>query len=82
MRAYDRGLTLSYQVGEGKAIKKENRWKSRNAVLDEQYLQEAEGIIDDELLADVYTVTTGAAKQKAHDEALEIAEEVQKFQDS
>ena len=73
---------IADKVGEGKQIKKANRWKSRNAVLDEQYLQEAEGIMDDKLLADIYAVTTNSSKKKAHEEALHMAEEVQQFQES
>lgn len=67
------------KVGEGKRVKKENRAKARQAVLDEQELQNMEGMKDDELLADIYTVTTAKAKQKAHKEALDMAEEVKKL---
>jgi len=75
-------LGIADKVGEGRAMKKEIRYKSRNAVLDEQDLQEAEGLKDDELLADIYRFTTLKAKEKAKQEALEVAEEVQKFQES
>jgi hypothetical protein len=64
------------KVGIGREVKKENRQKSRDAVMDEQDLQEVEGFIDDELLSDIYTFTTLKAKQKAHQEALDMAEEV------
>lgn len=70
---------IADKVGEARQVKKENRWRSRNAVMDEQYLQEAEGVLDDELLADIYSVTTTGAKKKAHEEALNIAGEVQHF---
>jgi len=71
---------IADKVGEGKAIKKENRWKSRNAVMDEQDLQVSEGLRDDEVLADIYTITTVSAKNKAHQEALNIADGVKHFQ--
>jgi len=35
---------------------------SKNAVMDEQDLQHHEGILDDELLAGVYAITSTAAK--------------------
>lgn len=71
---------IADKVGEGRAVKKENRWKSRSAVMDEQDLQESEGLRDDELLADIYTITTVASKKKAHEDALDIADEVKQFQ--
>ena len=70
---------IADKVGPGKILKKENRAVSRQAVLDEQELQEVEGAQDDELLADIYGVTTVRAKNKARHEALEMAEEVKKL---
>jgi hypothetical protein len=67
---------LVNMVGMGREDKRENRQKSRDAVLDEQDLQEVEGLMDDELLSDIYTFTTKKAKRKAHQEALDMAEEV------
>ena len=72
---------IADKVGEGKAVKKENRAISRQAVLDEQELQDLEGAQDDELLADIYTITTVKAKEKAQKEALEMQEEVKKIQE-
>lgn len=72
---------IADKVGEGREVKKENRFRSRAAVMDEQYLQEAEGLLDDDLLADIYSVTTVGAKKKAHEEALHIADEVKQFHD-
>ncbi len=48
----------------------------KRQVMDEQELQELEGMKDDELLGDIYTITTAKAKRKAHEEALNLAEEV------
>ena len=70
---------IADKVGIGKAIKKENRIKSRMAVMDEQELQDVEGIYDDELLADIYSVTTLGAKAKARKEAEATAEEVRRL---
>lgn len=72
-------LGLADKVGEGKAIKKAHRAKSREAVLDEQDLQYHEGIVDDELIADVYTITTAGAQKDAHHKARALHEEVEKF---
>jgi hypothetical protein len=70
---------IADKVGEGRLVKKENRAKSRNAVMDEQYMQETEGIMDDKLMADIYAVTTSDAKKKAQNEALKISDEVKAF---
>lgn len=67
------------KIGEGKHIKKANREKARQAVMDEQELQDQEGIIDDDLLAEIYTATTLNSKQKAHREAMAVREEVDAF---
>jgi hypothetical protein len=67
---------IADKVGPGRMIKKENRARSRQAVMDEQELQDLEGLIDDELLGDIYTITTRSAKEKAHEEALDLAAEV------
>lgn len=72
---------ISDKVGEGKAVKKENRLKSRMAVMDEQDLQDVEGVRDDELLADIYGVTTYGARAKARNEAEAMAEEVRRLND-
>lgn len=70
---------IADKVGEGKAAKKANRTISRMAVMDEQELQEAEGLRDDELLAQVYSIEAIGAKEKARKEALDIANEVERF---
>jgi hypothetical protein len=67
---------IADKVGPGRKVKKDNRTKSRQAVMDEQELQEMEGMIDDELLGDIYTITTAKAKQSAHEEALNLEAEV------
>jgi hypothetical protein len=69
-------IGIADKVGPGRKVKKENRIVSRQAVMDEQELQELEGMKDDELLGDIYTITTAKAKRKAHEEALNLAEEV------
>ena len=67
------------KIGAGKQVKKANREKSRMAVMDEQELQDQEGIIDDDLLAEIYTSTTISSKKKAQQEALAIRAEVDDF---
>ncbi len=75
-------IGIEGKVGEGRALRKEMRWKSRNAVFDEQAWQEAEGARDDEQLADIYKVTTQDALVMAQDVAKRVAEDVGKFQGS
>ena len=58
------------KIGEGKQIKKANRERARQAVMDEQELQDQEGIIDDDLLAEIYTATTINSKKKAQNKAI------------
>lgn len=70
---------IADKVGEGRALKRENRIKARNAVLDEQDLQYEEGVKNEELLAEIYTLTTVDAKKKARAEAEHMAEEVGKL---
>jgi hypothetical protein len=72
-------LGIADKVGEGREMKKANRTKAVNAVLDEQELQDHEGVFDDELLADVYSVTTMAAKMNAAEKAKALHDEVAKF---
>mmetsp|Transcript_8245 Transcript_8245/g.13044 ORF Transcript_8245/g.13044 Transcript_8245/m.13044 type:complete len:169 (+) Transcript_8245:191-697(+) len=72
-------LGIADKVGTGRTIKKINRTKAWNAVMDEQDLQDHEGVQDDELLADVYTVTTVAAKRAAHESAENLHKEVSNF---
>eukprot|EP00980_Cylindrotheca_fusiformis_P028349 scaffold22592_cov129-Cylindrotheca_fusiformis.AAC.35 len=67
------------KIGEGKQVKKANREKARQAVMDEQELQDQEGIIDDDLLAEIYTATTLNSKEKAHREAMAVRQEVDGF---
>mmetsp|Transcript_10369 Transcript_10369/g.25035 ORF Transcript_10369/g.25035 Transcript_10369/m.25035 type:complete len:155 (-) Transcript_10369:1830-2294(-) len=67
------------KIGEGKQIKKANRERARQAVMDEQELQDQEGIIDDDLLAEIYTATTVNSKKKAQNEAMAVREEVDAF---
>ena len=69
------------KVGEGRAIRKEMRWRSRNVVMDQQAWQDEEGYQDDELLADIYKVTTQNARLKAREVAQRIADDVARFQD-
>ncbi len=58
-------LGLEDKAGHGRAVRKANKLLAKNAVLDEQDLQIHEGILDDELLADVYSITSTAAKREA-----------------
>lgn len=58
-------LGIDDKVGHGKAVKKVNRMLARNAVMDEQNLQVNEGFNDDEMLADVYSLTSTPAKREA-----------------
>ncbi|CAJ1943156.1 unnamed protein product [Cylindrotheca closterium] len=67
------------KIGEGKQIKKANRERARQAVMDEQELQDQEGLIDDDLLAEIYTATTVSSKKKAQNEAMAVREEVDAF---
>lgn len=62
-------LGIEDKVGRGWAIKKSNRKVSREAVLDEQDLQYHEGILDDDMLAGVYSITSDAAKREAQEKA-------------
>ena len=62
-------LGIDDKVGQGKATKKANRNLSRNAVMDEQYLQAQECVIDDELLGDVYSISCGGANKTAQAKA-------------
>lgn len=57
-------LGLGDKAGHGRAVRKANKMLGVNAVLDEQNLQIHEGCMDDELLADVYSITTTAAKKE------------------
>lgn len=57
-------LGLGDKAGHGRAVRKANKMLAVNAVLDEQNLQIHEGCMDDELLADVYSITTTAAKKE------------------
>eukprot|EP00934_Nitzschia_sp_Nitz4_P009091 Nitzschia sp. Nitz4//scaffold38_size140716//116270//116746//NITZ4_003167-RA/size140716-processed-gene-0.78-mRNA-1//-1//CDS//3329550138//9081//frame0 len=72
---------IADKVGERKVMKRENRMRSRGAVLDEQELQQDEGMMDSELLADIYKLTTASSKKKAREEAARMAAEVEKFTD-
>lgn len=67
------------KIGEGKQVKKANRERARQAVMDEQELQDQEGIIDDDLLAEIYTATTISSKKKAQQEAMAVRDEVDAF---
>jgi hypothetical protein len=67
---------LMDKIGEGRVIKKANREKSRQAVMDEQELQDQEGEIDDDFLANIYSSTTMSSKKKAQQEAMELRAEV------
>jgi hypothetical protein len=67
------------KIGQGKHVKKANREKARQAVMDEQELQDQEGMIDDALLAEIYSTTTIASRKKAHNEAMAVREEVDGF---
>ena len=58
-------LGISDKAGHGRAVRKVNKMLSRNAVMDEQDLQRYEGTLDDDLLADVYSITSTAAKKEA-----------------
>ena len=72
-------LGIADKVGEGRQMKKNNRNKSRNAVLDEQDLQDHEGVYDDELISDVYAITTHGAKKAARECAELLHEQVEAF---
>jgi hypothetical protein len=69
-------LGIEDTVGQGKANKKANRMLSRSAVMNEQDLQYDEGVLDDELLADVYSITSTAAKRTAQSKAERLHNEV------
>jgi len=80
-RSSDRDFTklgIEDKVGKGKTAKLANRSMSRNAVLDEQDLQYHEGILDDDLLADVYSITTRGAMKAAKAKAERLQEEINK----
>ena len=62
-------LGLDDKAGHGRAVRKVNKTVSRTAVMDEQELQHHEGILDEELLADVYAITSTAAKKEAQRKA-------------
>lgn len=64
------------KIGKGKQKKKANREKARQAVMDEQDLQDEEGHIDDDLLAEIYSATTVSSKKKAQEEAMKLRGEV------
>ncbi|KAL3896300.1 MAG: hypothetical protein SGARI_007211, partial [Bacillariaceae sp.] len=72
-------LGIADKVGEGRQMKKENRNKSRNAVLDEQDLQDDEGVFDDELISDVYSITTYGAKRTARECAEMLHDQVEAY---
>lgn len=65
-------LGIDTLAGKGKEKKKSNRMVSRHAVLDEQDLQEHEGVHDDKLLAGVYSVTSRKAKKDARKKAEQL----------
>lgn len=67
------------KIGEGKQIKKANRDRARQVVMDEQELQDQEGIVDDDLLAEIYAATTMGPQKKAQLEAMSIRKEVDSF---
>lgn len=62
-------------VGSGKDKKVANRSQSRMAVMDEQDLQHHEGVFDDDLMADVYFITSRGAKEAAHVKAERLHQE-------
>lgn len=67
------------KIGEGKVEKIQAREDGWEAVFDEQYLQEEDGIKNDEMLADVYHDATRESRIKAHADALQLQEEVKKL---
>ena len=69
-------IGIADKVGPGRQMKKELRKSAWEAVLDEQELQEREGVQDDELLSEVYAMTSEKAKEKARLDALKLNEEV------
>jgi hypothetical protein len=58
-------LGIDDKAGHGRAVRKVNKMISRTAVMDEQNLQRHEGTLDDDLLADIYSITSTAAKREA-----------------
>lgn len=72
-------LGIADMTGEAKAFKRANRVKARHAVMDEQELQEREGVVDDELLADVYSDECVFARRRAAEKAKTLHEEVEHF---
>ena len=72
-------IGLMDKIGEGRKEKKKIRETSRQAVMYEQELQDLEGDPDDELLSSVYQATSAKSKEKAHEEALHMADEVKKL---
>jgi len=71
---------LEDKVGPGRTFRKEMRWRSRTAVMDEQSFQAAEGVYDDEQLASVYKITSQEARLKAQEVARRLASDVEGFQ--
>jgi hypothetical protein len=67
------------KVGAGRMEKQEARFKAWDAVMDEQDLQASEGLgRDSDLIAGVYSMTTGETREKARLEALQMEEEVRR----
>eukprot|EP00536_Pseudo-nitzschia_multiseries_P001105 jgi/Psemu1/300547/fgenesh1_kg.14_\ len=62
-------LGIDDKFGEGRQVKKANRNLSRSAVIEEQTLQKFEGILDDELMRGIYTITAEEAKKTARKKA-------------
>mmetsp|Transcript_20259 Transcript_20259/g.50385 ORF Transcript_20259/g.50385 Transcript_20259/m.50385 type:complete len:186 (+) Transcript_20259:82-639(+) len=75
-------LGIDDKAGHGRAVRKANKELARNAVMDEQDLQLHEGILDDELLADVYSITSTAAKREAQMKAQRLAEALNSEEES
>ena len=65
-------LGLGDKAGHGRAVRKANKILAMNTVLDEQNLQIHEGKLDDELLADVYSITATAAKREGEIRAQQL----------
>lgn len=72
-------LGIMDKIGDGRKDKKEHRENYLWAVLDEQDLQYAEGIYDDELMSEACRQTSSKSKDKAQREALRLHKEVQQL---
>jgi hypothetical protein len=67
---------LEDKIGEGRRFKKQLRSSGWQAVLEEQFNQEVDGMYDPEAVADAYSATTVEATQKALEAGMKMRQEV------